>query len=409
MRKFLASALLCALLLGLSVPALAFSDLPEDNWAYPIMTQAAEKGILTGYEDGTMHPADSLSWGQCLIMLGRAFYPPTLAKYPFVDGEHWATPAYDAAMALNILEQADFLPVSPSGLDAPITRQDTAALVSRVLLRVFEAAPAELDPSAAAFSDFSTLPEPYRPGVLQCASLGIINGYDDGRFAGSDTLTRASGAAILVRALALVEETPDDGDTLPEEPGDVAPPPTNNTVVEGPLRLPGDNSEKRVRLFGTDSVKRYASKEEADAQMTTVTVPVWRLNKSTGVKTASELSFRFNAALADDMVNIFTEIYNDPEQFPIYSIGGYDWRGDSAKGEHNCGTALDINYIENYQVTPDGKPLAGECWLPGENPFSIPEDGSVVRIFNKYGYSWGGNAWPDYSNKDYMHFSYLGL
>lgn len=52
---------------------------------------------------------------------------------------------------------------------------------------------------------------------------------------------------------------------------------------------------------------------------------------------------------------------------------------------------------------------AGECWLPGENPWSIPPDGSVVRIFNAHGYTWGGNGWPDHSPKDYMHFSYLGV
>lgn len=407
MRKFLTSVLLCALLLGLCTPALAFSDLSEDNWAYPIMTQAAEKGILTGGDNGYMYPTGSLSWGQCLIMLGRAFYPPTLAKYPFVDGVHWAKPAYDAAMEQGVLTATDFLPVSPAGLDAPITRQDTAELVNRVLLRVFDAQPAELDPSIV-FSDFSTLPEPYRSGALQCASLGIINGKDDGCFAGGDPLSRAEGSAILVRALALVEESPDDDVQVPDQPGDVVAPPANNVVVNGPLRSLGDNSEKRVRLFGTDSVKRYSSEEEADAHTATVTVPVWRLNKSTGVKTSSEISFQVNAALADDMVSIFTEIYNDPEQFPIYSIGGYDWRS-GATGEHNCGTALDINYIENYQIYPDGRVGAGECWLPGENPFSIPEAGSVVRIFNKYGYSWGGNAWPSYSNKDYMHFSYLGL
>lgn len=406
MRKLLTALLLCALLLGLSAPALAFSDLPEDHWAYATMTKAAQVGILTGYEDGTMHPGDSLSWGQCLVMLGRAFYPPTLAKYPFVDGQHWAKPAYDAAMSLTVLEQADFLPVSLSALDAPIKRQDAAVLVSRVLQRVFEADLSPSDPTAAGLSDFGTLAEPYRAGVLQCVSLGVITGTDDGCFLGGDTLTRAAGAAILVRALALVEESPDDDAPLPQQPGDVVLPPADSVVTPGPLTAMGQNAQKLIHLYGTDAMTRYPSKEEADAHMTTVTVPVWRLDKSTGAKTSNALSFRIHSSIANDMISIFTEIYNDPEQFPIYSIGGYDWRGTT--GEHNCGTALDINYLENYQIYPDGRIGAGECWLPGENPFSIPENGSVVRVFNAHGYSWGGNAWPSYSNKDYMHFSYLG-
>ena len=117
-------------------------------------------------------------------------------------------------------------------------------------------------------------------------------------------------------------------------------------------------------------------------------------------------------ALADEVVVMFTEIYNDPEQFPISSIGGYSWRGDSATGEHNCGTAIDINPTANYQVR-DGKAMVGTHWTPGEDPFSMPEDGSVVRIFRAHGWDWGGDAWAWDSNPaegyhDYMHLSYMG-
>ena len=51
-------------------------------------------------------------------------------------------------------------------------------------------------------------------------------------------------------------------------------------------------------------------------------------------------------------------------------------------------------------------PTVGSHWLPGEDPYSIPADGDVVRAFAKYGFAWGGNAWQ--SSQDYMHFSYFG-
>ena len=141
--------------------------------------------------------------------------------------------------------------------------------------------------------------------------------------------------------------------------------------------------------------------------MTDITVPVWRLDEATGQKSASSCTLLVHEALADEMVQIFTEIFDDPEQFPIKNVGGYAWRGDAATGEHNCGTAIDINWEENYQINAAGQVMAGTCWAPGENPWSIPEDGSVVRIFAAHGFSWGGSAWP--TNKDYMHFSYMGL
>ena len=119
-----------------------------------------------------------------------------------------------------------------------------------------------------------------------------------------------------------------------------------------------------------------------------------------------------DAALAEDVKEIFAEIYNDPEHFPIHDVGGYAWRGDSATGEHNCGTAIDINANENYQIR-DGQVLAGSCWEPGSNAYSISPDSSVVRIFAEHGWSWGGDAWAYSSDDsegyhDYMHFSYMG-
>ena len=104
------------------------------------------------------------------------------------------------------------------------------------------------------------------------------------------------------------------------------------------LSFQGDNARKHILLFGDESKSRFASQEEAAAAMTAVTVPVWQL--SGGEKVSSTLTLSVHAALAEDVKEIFTEIYNDPERFPIHDVGGYAWRGDSATGEHNCGCLL---------------------------------------------------------------------
>ena len=174
----------------------------------------------------------------------------------------------------------------------------------------------------------------------------------------------------------------------------------------------GENAYKHQLLFGTTEKRRYSDKTEASQHQTTVSIPVWKINKK-GEKYGATVSLVINAAIAEDVVNIFTEIYNDPEQFPISDMGGYAWRGDNATGEHNTGTAIDVNPTQNYQVR-DGRAMAGSYWKPGEDPYSIPVGGSVVRIFEKYGWAWGGDAWnyhdPDQSSgyHDYMHFSYMG-
>ena len=177
------------------------------------------------------------------------------------------------------------------------------------------------------------------------------------------------------------------------------------------LQFPGENTRKYQLLFGSADKRRFASQEEASAAMTQVTVPVWHLDGA-GNKVASTCTFTVHAALAQDVTEIFTEIYNDPEQFPIHDVGGYSWRGDTATGEHNCGTAIDINANENCQIR-DGQVLAGSHWTPGQDPYSIAPGSSVVRIFAEHGWSWGGDAWEwdsdiSYGYHDYMHFSYMG-
>ncbi len=144
------------------------------------------------------------------------------------------------------------------------------------------------------------------------------------------------------------------------------------------------------------------AKEEADALMTEVSVPAWRM-KSDGTKYESQMKVTVHSAIADKVVAVFTEIFHGEEQFPIKDLGGYSWRG--GRSEHNWGTALDLNANENYCLYQDGTTV-GECWAPYENPYSVTPYGEVVNIFEKYGFTWGGDAWSN--PKDYMHFSYLG-
>lgn len=212
------------------------------------------------------------------------------------------------------------------------------------------------------------------------------------------------------------------------------------------LRKLGDNPRKRLLIFGNEYTEEitvtetpelpeglenmegvelpepvetvqtvtrteieYNSPEECETHMASVEVPVWKLRGQE--KSPGTLHLTVNAALAEEVTAIFTEIYNDPEQFPISDGGGYSWRTNS-RSEHIQGTAIDLNVDANYQVR-DGGGIVGDHWTPGEDPYSITPGGSVVRIFAEHGWDWGGNAWaghsdPTYGYHDYMHFSYFG-
>jgi len=168
-----------------------------------------------------------------------------------------------------------------------------------------------------------------------------------------------------------------------------------------------DLNEKEARVFPCGYY--FQTEEEAKEYMVEVTVPVWLLTDS-GDKISSQKYITVNQALADDVVSIFTEIYNDSSQFPIKNTGGYTWRNTAGGkiSQHSYGSCIDINWEENYYVEPDGTPITGTHWKPGEDPYSIAEDSIVVTTFAKYGWLWGGNAWSEKYAKDYMHFTYLG-
>lgn len=156
-------------------------------------------------------------------------------------------------------------------------------------------------------------------------------------------------------------------------------------------------------VFGGSLV--YSSKQQADSNMTTVKVPVWKLD-STGEKSSSFMSVTVNKAVAQQVIEIFEEIYNGSEKFPIKSLSGYNWRSTATgtRSQHSYGTCIDINPEENYCIYNSGR-VIGSYWKPEEDPYSIRPDGDVVRAFKSRGWTWGAQ-WS--SLKDYMHFSYLG-
>lgn len=154
---------------------------------------------------------------------------------------------------------------------------------------------------------------------------------------------------------------------------------------------------------GADEIRATypTNKEEADALQVDVTVPVWLMRG--GTKVAGEMELTVHREIAEKIKLVFEEIFNGEEKFPIKGMGAYAWRGDG--GEHNGGTAIDINATENYCLYSSGT-VVGDYWKPYEAPYSITPYGDVIYAFEKHGFTWGGDAWR--GTKDYMHFSYLG-
>lgn len=163
-------------------------------------------------------------------------------------------------------------------------------------------------------------------------------------------------------------------------------------------------ANQNERIFGDSAKTYFESNEEALLHMTSITVNSWKLTSS-GNKITFPITLTVNKNVAEDIKNIFEDIYNGEEKFPIKSYGAYAYR--TGRSEHSSGTAIDINSNENYFVEWNGTIKVGALWEPGTNPYSIPADGDVVRAFNRYGWKWSPDMRWD-SGADYMHFSLGG-
>ena len=161
-------------------------------------------------------------------------------------------------------------------------------------------------------------------------------------------------------------------------------------------------ADDKTEKIETELADVYSNPSHATAvkHMVWVEVPVWNLKN--GKKVSSKARIQVLNLLADEVKEIFTEIYNGPEKFPIKSVGGYNWRLNGIESLHSLGRAIDINPDENPQLSPDGVVLVGKKWEPYQNPYSITPEGDVVRAFTSRGWVWGAN----YTRPDYMHFDF---
>ena len=161
-------------------------------------------------------------------------------------------------------------------------------------------------------------------------------------------------------------------------------------------------ADDKTEKIETELADVYSNPSHATAvkHMVWIEVPVWNLKN--GKKVSSRARIQVLNLLADEVKEIFTEIYNGPEKFPIKSVGGYNWRPNGIESLHSLGRAIDINPDENPQLSPDGVVLVGKKWEPYQNPYSITPEGDVVRAFTSRGWVWGAN----YTRPDYMHFDF---
>lgn len=391
-----------------------YSDVPTDVWYAPYVNWATRYGITNGTGGGVFRPEDPITREQIATLVERyaanfglsiTTVPDSLIADSFTDGylvSDFAIPAVDKMRSTGVLNGKSngdgtysFDPL------AYASRSECAAVFCRLSGALVPGAET-VEPELVEL-DYATLTLKVGQTGELCAAV-----YPENATNKTVTWVSSDPGVVTVTGGSLYGVSEGTADIYCYgSNGCYA---VCGVTVERNVSLAyaGETyGEKCDRIFGeylsrSEYRNYYTSSSEAMSHMTTIAIQAWDFTDSTCTEKYTRTFYlTVHENIADTVQAVFDEIYNGEEQFPINSIGGYRWDYDS---EHTIGVAIDINPNENYYINYKTGQTVGSYWKPYEDPYSIPTDGEVARIFNKYGFTQG--IWS--SSADYMHFSYFG-
>ena len=180
---------------------LVFSDVKVDNWAKKHIEYLYEIKYISGYDDGTFRPDQSVSREEFLkMLLNAASVDTTDAETTFGDitADDWCYSVVAAAERDGIIngDNGNF------GKGRSITREDMCTMVARAAEKYN--IKLNVQYSADLFDDYNNISDYAQESVTKLQTAGIINGMGDGTFAPKGEVTRAMAAKVIYEIVQLI-------------------------------------------------------------------------------------------------------------------------------------------------------------------------------------------------------------
>lgn len=239
--KKLASAMIVLTLSATAVanPAEAktFSDVPQSHWAYSVIDEASDDGIMNAKAAGVFAPNATLTRAEYATMLYNLAPESDVMKLVHgstadnglydVDGNAWYADTVSWAVARGVFKNngSSFSP------NRTITREEMAVATYEFLHKYCDGK-FVLDSIYKGFTDdaaFSSSAN--RDKVYILVNNGIIAGKSDGSFDPQGSLTRAEAAAMAVRVADIVAS---------EAPADTLEMSAEQTLASGSAQITSD-------------------------------------------------------------------------------------------------------------------------------------------------------------------------
>ena len=168
-----------------------FSDI-AGHWAENDINRLAANKVISGYDDKTFRPDGNVTRAELTVMLEKIVGESNAAEnaaFKDVESGKWYAQAVARMAAKRFILGTDgyFYP------DNPITRQDLAVILSRIVEKSAE------EIAEPGFNDSEYISDYAKTAVSQLAANGILSGYEDKSFRPLKNISRAEAAALLCR------------------------------------------------------------------------------------------------------------------------------------------------------------------------------------------------------------------
>lgn len=171
-----------------------FLDVPKDYWAAGYIEYLFEEGIISGTDEESFLPEESVTREEFVKMMCEVLdietYEPEEAVFNDVPLTEWYAPYIDALVSEELIKG---ISDEKFGVGEKILRCDMAVLIKRCCdyLSIEQSAPKKT------FEDDSEIADYAKDAVYAMLGIGVINGNEDNMFKPNDTATRAEAAKII--------------------------------------------------------------------------------------------------------------------------------------------------------------------------------------------------------------------
>lgn len=168
-----------------------FNDI-EKHWAKIHITKLIDKGIISGYGDGTFRPNNNIKIDEYLVLVIKA-----LGYTLELDNNYWAKNYIEKAKELGLIYEGQF-----SNYRRLITREEMTYIIVNATTRNEEILDSSVDMEVMKkIPDYYSIDTKYMQHIIESYKFGLIVGSSDGRFKPKQNSTRAEASTVIIRYL----------------------------------------------------------------------------------------------------------------------------------------------------------------------------------------------------------------